>query len=67
MMLILKTVENLVDGSFFNSGQSCCGVERIYVDKKIYDNFLELFISKTYNYKLGNHLNKDKNLGPVVK
>jgi len=62
-----KTVENLVDGSFFNSGQSCCGIERIYVDEKIYNNFLELFISKTYNYKLGNPLEKETNLGPVVK
>ena len=62
-----KTVENLVDGSFFNSGQSCCGIERIYVDEKIYNNFLELFISKTYNYKLGNPLDRETNLGPVVK
>jgi len=62
-----KTVENLVDGSFFNSGQSCCGVERIYVDEKIYDKFLELFISTTYNYKLGNPLEPETNLGPVVK
>ena len=62
-----KTVENLVDGSFFNSGQSCCGIERIYVDEKIYNNFIELFVSKTYNYKLGNPLEKTTNLGPVVK
>ena len=62
-----NTVENLVDGSFFNSGQSCCGIERIYVDKKIYNNFLELFINKTYSYKLGNPLKEDINLGPVVK
>ncbi|MDA9594746.1 aldehyde dehydrogenase family protein [Candidatus Pelagibacter sp.] len=62
-----KTVENLVDGSFFNSGQSCCGIERIYVDEKIYNNFVELFVSKTYNYNLGNPLEKETNLGPVVK
>ena len=62
-----KTVENLVDGSFFNSGQSCCGIERIYVDEKIYGNFIELFASKTYNYNLGNPLDKETNLGPVVK
>jgi len=37
---LAKTTENLVDGSFFNSGQSCCGIERIYVDKSIYDSFL---------------------------
>ena len=51
----------------YNSGQSCCGVERIYVDEKIYDNFLELFISKTYYYKLGNPLDAETNIGPVVK
>ena len=62
-----KTVENLVDGSFFNSGQSCCGIERIYVDEKIYNNFIEMFASKTYNYKLGNPLEKETNIGPVVK
>ena len=62
-----KTVENLVDGSFFNFFQSCCGIERIYVDEKIYNNFIELFISKTYNYNLGNPLQKETNLGPVVK
>ena len=64
---IEKSVENLVDGSFFNSGQSCCGVERIYVDQKIYQKFLELFIAQTYKYKLGNPLKKDTTLGPVVK
>ena len=62
-----KTVDNLVDGSFFNSGQSCCGIERIYVDEKIYGKFLESFISKTYEYKFGNPLEKKTNLGPVVK
>ena len=61
-----KTVENLVDGSFFNSGQSCCGIERIYVDNKIYSKFLESFIEKTYEYKLGDPLNKDTNLGPCL-
>ena len=60
-----KTVENLVDGSFFNSGQSCCGIERIYVDVKIYDSFLEKFIALSYNYKLGNPLEKENNLGPA--
>src|SRR5688572_611916 len=38
---LATTVENLVDGAFFNSGQSCCGVERIYVDQKILNEFVE--------------------------
>ena len=60
-------IENLVDGSYFNSGQSCCGIERIYVDEKIYDQFVEGFKNTTEKYILGNPLEKETNLGPVVK
>lgn len=41
------TVDNLVDGAFFNSGQSCCGIERIYVANEIYDEFVSLYVEKT--------------------
>lgn len=60
-------VENLVDGSFFNSGQCCCAIERIYVDASIYDRFIARFVELTKAYKLGNPLDKDTNLGPMVK
>ncbi len=60
-------VENLVDGAFFNSGQSCCGIERIYVKENIYHRFVESFVELTKKYKLGNPLDKDTNLGPVAK
>ena len=60
-------VENLVDGSYFNSGQSCCGIERIYVDKKIFKSFVEGFVDLTRQYKLGNPLEKETNLGPLVR
>jgi acyl-CoA reductase-like NAD-dependent aldehyde dehydrogenase len=60
-------VENLVDGSYFNSGQSCCGIERIYVDKKIQKNFVEAFVELTRQYKLGNPLEKETTLGPLVR
>jgi acyl-CoA reductase-like NAD-dependent aldehyde dehydrogenase len=60
-------VENLVDGSYFNSGQSCCGIERIYVDKKIFKPFVDGFVELTRQYKLGNPMEKDTNLGPVVR
>lgn len=60
-------VENLVDGAFFNSGQSCCGVERIYVDKTIYREFVDRFVSLTQQYRLGNPLDPEVNLGPVVR
>src|SRR5512134_1425159 len=60
-------VENLVDGSFFNSGQSCCGIERIYVDKKIYKDFVDRFVDLTRQYRLGNPLEQGTNLGPLVR
>ncbi len=61
------TVENLVEGAFFNSGQSCCGIERIYVKDTIYDRFIEAYAEETKKYKLGNPLDKTTNLGPVAK
>jgi len=59
-------VENLVDGSFFNSGQSCCAIERIYVDKTLYPAFIERFAALTRQYVLGNPLDEATTLGPLV-
>jgi acyl-CoA reductase-like NAD-dependent aldehyde dehydrogenase len=59
-------VENLVDGSFFNSGQSCCAVERLYVDQKIFPAFVERFAELTRQYVLGNPLDEATTLGPLV-
>ncbi|MHC8287490.1 aldehyde dehydrogenase family protein [Pseudomonas sp. XS1P51] len=61
-----QAVENLVDGSFFNSGQSCCAIERIYVDQKIYPVFVERFVALTRQYVLGNPLDEATTLGPLV-
>jgi acyl-CoA reductase-like NAD-dependent aldehyde dehydrogenase len=60
-------VENLVDGALFNSGQSCCGIERIYVDHSIYQDFVDGFKAITEQYKLGDPSLEDTNLGPVVR
>ncbi len=61
------TVENLVDGSYFNSGQSCCGIERIYVQRSIYEKFVERFAELTRQYRLGNPLDSQTTLGPLVR
>jgi len=60
-------VENLVDGAFFNSGQSCCGIERIYAHERIYDRFLEGFVALTKKYRLGNPIEAETTLGPMVR
>lgn len=64
---IAHAVENLVDGSFFNSGQSCCGIERIYVHQHVYAEFVERFQVLTHDYVLGNPLDPATTLGPLVK
>jgi acyl-CoA reductase-like NAD-dependent aldehyde dehydrogenase len=60
-------VENLVDGSFFNSGQSCCGIERIYVHRAVYDRFVEGFVEQTKQYVLGDPRDEATTLGPMAK
>ncbi|MCC6715367.1 MAG: aldehyde dehydrogenase family protein [Gammaproteobacteria bacterium] len=64
---LAHAVENLVDGAFFNSGQSCCGIERIYVHQEIYDRFVDGFVALTRQYRLGNPLDPNVNLGPMVR
>ncbi|MDB5865345.1 MAG: aldehyde dehydrogenase family protein, partial [Betaproteobacteria bacterium] len=61
------TIENLVDGAFFNSGQSCCGIERIYAHRDVYDTFVEGFVELTNKYRLGNPLDPETTLGPMVR
>ncbi len=60
-------VENLVDGAFFNSGQSCCGIERIYVHASLYDRFVEGYVALTRSYRLGDPLDPETTLGPMVR
>jgi len=60
-------VENLVDGAFFNSGQCCCGIERIYVHADVYDRFVDGFVDLTKGYVLGNPLEATTTLGPMVR
>jgi acyl-CoA reductase-like NAD-dependent aldehyde dehydrogenase len=64
---LAHAVENLVDGSFFNSGQSCCAIERIYVHKQVWNEFLEGFVDLTRKYVLGSPLEQATTLGPMVR
>ncbi|TCQ79667.1 acyl-CoA reductase-like NAD-dependent aldehyde dehydrogenase [Ochrobactrum sp. BH3] len=60
-------VANLVDGAFFNSGQCCCGIERIYVHEAVYDRFVDGFIDLTKQYVVGNPLDSTTTLGPMAQ
>jgi acyl-CoA reductase-like NAD-dependent aldehyde dehydrogenase len=64
---LAHAIENIVDGAYFNSGQSCCGLQRIYVHDTVYDTFLEGFVDLTRKYELGDPLQSATTLGPVVR
>jgi acyl-CoA reductase-like NAD-dependent aldehyde dehydrogenase len=60
-------VESLTDGAFFNAGQSCCGIKRIYVDASRYADFVAGVVELTRQYRLGSPLDPQTTLGPVVR
>jgi acyl-CoA reductase-like NAD-dependent aldehyde dehydrogenase len=60
-------IENLVDGTYYNSGQCCCGIERVYVDAAVYDDFVEGFADLTRKYVVGNPLEQATTLGPMAR
>jgi acyl-CoA reductase-like NAD-dependent aldehyde dehydrogenase len=64
---LAHAIENLVDGACFNSGQSCCGIERIYVHRSRFDAFVEGYAALAGKYVLGDPTDAATNLGPMVR
>lgn len=60
-------VETVVDGAFFNSGQSCCGIERVYVHQDVYDDFVAKAVALVKQYRLGRSDDPETTLGPLVR
>ena len=60
-------VDTLIDGAMFNSGQCCCGIERIYVTESLFDEFVAKAVEIVSGYKLGNPLDSDTTLGPMAQ
>lgn len=58
--------DTLIDGAMFNSGQCCCGIERIYVADSVYDGFIERAVAIVSGYVLGNPLEQATTLGPMA-
>jgi acyl-CoA reductase-like NAD-dependent aldehyde dehydrogenase len=59
-------VENVIDGACYNAGQSCCAVERVYVHRKLYDEFLDRAETVLGQYRMGDPLDSSTNLGPLA-
>jgi len=60
-------IETVTDGAIFNSGQSCCGIERVYVDEAVYQEFVDGVVALVNSYNLGRPDDASTNLGPLVK
>ena len=58
--------EEIVDGAVFNSGQSCCSIERVYIAESIHDEFVSAVQDVLKGYKLGDPFDESTNVGPVV-
>ncbi len=61
------TARETADGAFFNAGQSCAAIERIYVHQAVYDEFVDRFVEVVQSYRLGNPLDPETTLGPLVR
>ncbi len=59
-------VDTLIDGAMFNSGQCCCGIERIYVHESLYDDFVAKAVEIVKGYKLGNPMDEATTIGPMA-
>ena len=59
-------VPNIVDGAFFNSGQSCCGIERVYVDHSIFDEVIDGLTALASEFVVGSPLDNNTTIGPMV-
>ncbi|MDR0266163.1 MAG: aldehyde dehydrogenase family protein [Sphingobacterium sp.] len=64
---IKQAAVSAAEGAFYNNGQSCCAVERIYVSEKIYDQFVEAFVAEVASYKVGDPLTVDTFIGPLTR
>ena len=64
---LAHAIENIVDGAYFNSGQSCCGLQRIYVHESVYRRFTDGCIELIGKFRLGDPLDPQTTLGPVVR
>ena len=64
---LAHAIETLTDGAFYNAGQSCCGIKRIYVAAPRYEEFVAGVVALTRQYRLGSPLDPQTTIGPVVR
>jgi len=64
---VASTAAAIADGAFYNTGQSCCSVERVYVHQSIFDRFTAAFVETVKAFKIGNPLEDKTYIGPLTR
>ena len=64
---VAQAALNAAEGAFYNNGQSCCAVERIYVSEKIHDEFVDDLVDEVKSYKIGDPTSLDTFIGPLTR
>lgn len=59
-------VDSTVSGAFWAAGQNCLGVQRVYVEDSIFDQFKDKFVDRTKLYKVGDKLLENTDMGPMI-
>lgn len=64
---VKTAAESLADGAFYNTGQSCCSVERIYVHAQVYDEFVQHFLNTVQEFVVGDPMEEKTYIGPLTR
>jgi acyl-CoA reductase-like NAD-dependent aldehyde dehydrogenase len=64
---VVAAARATADGAFYNTGQSCCSVERIYVHQRIHDAFVEAFVAEVEGFAVGDPMDEKTYIGPVAR
>lgn len=64
---VAKVAASVADGAFYNTGQSCCSVERVYVHESIFDDFVASFVKTVASFKIGDPMEEDTYIGPLTR
>jgi acyl-CoA reductase-like NAD-dependent aldehyde dehydrogenase len=62
-----STAESLAEGAFYNAGQSCCGVERVFAQDDVYDELLDLLVARSADWKPGDPMDEATSMGPMAQ
>jgi acyl-CoA reductase-like NAD-dependent aldehyde dehydrogenase len=64
---VLTAAESLADGAMYNTGQSCCSVERIYVHERIHDAFVDAFVNTVRGFRMGDPMDEATYIGAITR